>query len=43
MTNATVSEALDLGVNLFDNAEGYGDGGSEIALGIALRGRATRR
>ena len=38
-TNATVHEALDLGVNLFDNAEGYADGGSETALGIALKGR----
>jgi aryl-alcohol dehydrogenase-like predicted oxidoreductase len=39
VTNATVRGALDLGVNLYDNAEGYADGGSEVALGIALKGR----
>lgn len=39
VTNATVRAALDAGVNLFDNAEGYADGGSEVALGIALKGR----
>jgi aryl-alcohol dehydrogenase-like predicted oxidoreductase len=31
--------ALDLGVNLFDTAEGYGAGRSERVLGEALRGR----
>jgi len=32
-----VHRALDLGVNYFDNARGYGD--AEIKLGIALEGR----
>jgi aryl-alcohol dehydrogenase-like predicted oxidoreductase len=36
---ATIRTALDLGVNLFDTAEGYGDGYSEIVLGKALAGR----
>jgi aryl-alcohol dehydrogenase-like predicted oxidoreductase len=31
-----VSRALDLGVNVFDTAEGYGMGASELALGEAL-------
>jgi aryl-alcohol dehydrogenase-like predicted oxidoreductase len=31
--------ALDMGVNLFDTAEGYGAGRSERVLGEALRGR----
>lgn len=35
--------ALDLGINLFDTAEGYGaDGRSERVLGEALRGRRDR-
>ena len=34
-----VSAALDAGINLFDTAEGYGDGYSEAMLGRALRGR----
>jgi aryl-alcohol dehydrogenase-like predicted oxidoreductase len=34
-----VRRALDLGVNLFDTAEGYGDGHSERVLGEALAGR----
>ncbi len=34
-----VSAALDAGINLFDTAEGYGDGYSEEMLGRALRGR----
>ncbi|MFN8034791.1 MAG: aldo/keto reductase [Acidimicrobiia bacterium] len=34
-----VGRALDLGVNCFDTAEGYGMGASERALGKALRSR----
>jgi aryl-alcohol dehydrogenase-like predicted oxidoreductase len=34
-----VGTALDLGINLFDTAEGYGNGRSERMLGRALRGR----
>jgi aryl-alcohol dehydrogenase-like predicted oxidoreductase len=37
--DATVHAALDGGINLFDTAEGYGDGASEIALGKALGAR----
>jgi aryl-alcohol dehydrogenase-like predicted oxidoreductase len=36
---STVSAALDLGINLMDTAEAYGDGASEEVLGRALRGR----
>jgi aryl-alcohol dehydrogenase-like predicted oxidoreductase len=36
---ATVHAALDAGVNLFDTADSYGLGQSEIFLGKALRGR----
>jgi len=36
---ATVHAALDVGVNLFDTAEGYGGGASESVLGQALLGR----
>ena len=36
-----VGLALDAGVNLFDTAEGYGQGQSEQVLGAALR-RARR-
>lgn len=36
---ATIRTALDVGVNFFDTAEGYGDGYSEIVLGQALAGR----
>jgi len=36
---ATIKTALDVGVNFFDTAEGYGDGYSEIVLGQALAGR----
>ena len=35
----TVHKALDLGVNLFDTAEGYGAGHSEQVLGEALVGK----
>ncbi len=34
-----VAQALDLGVNYFDTAEGYNEGRSEEALGQALKGR----
>jgi len=34
-----VTRALDLGINCFDTAEGYGMGASERALGAALGGR----
>ena len=36
---ATVHAALDVGVNFFDTAEGYGSGYSEEVLGRALVGR----
>lgn len=36
---ATVSAALDCGINFFETAEGYGDGYSEEVLGRALQGR----
>lgn len=36
---ATIHTALDVGVNCFDTAEGYGDGYSEQVLGKALAGR----
>jgi aryl-alcohol dehydrogenase-like predicted oxidoreductase len=35
----SLRRAMDLGVNLFDTAEGYGSGRSEQVLGDALRGR----
>ena len=34
--NAAIGRALDLGINCFDTAEGYGMGASERALGEAL-------
>lgn len=34
-----INRALDLGINLFDTAEGYGHGASEKALGRALGSR----
>ncbi|HHU79057.1 MAG: aldo/keto reductase [Caldicoprobacterales bacterium] len=37
--NRVVSLALDMGINLFDTAEMYNNGASEISLGQALRGR----
>ncbi len=39
----TVRAAIDHGVNLFDNAEVYGDGRSEEMLGQALRGAQRDR
>ncbi len=38
----TVHAALDMGVNLFDTAEGYGRGKSEQVLGKALQGLRSR-
>jgi aryl-alcohol dehydrogenase-like predicted oxidoreductase len=35
---ATVHAALDSGINFFENAQGYGNGYSEEALGKALKG-----
>src|SRR5207245_4646527 len=37
--NRAVGRALDLGINCFDTAEGYGMGASERALGEALGSR----
>ncbi|MHB1295401.1 MAG: aldo/keto reductase [Anaerolineae bacterium] len=39
---ATIHAALDLGVNLLDTAEIYGDGASETVVGKALLGRRDR-
>ncbi|MBN1220621.1 MAG: aldo/keto reductase [Anaerolineae bacterium] len=39
---ATVHAALDVGINFFDTAEGYGSGHSEIMLGQALVGRRDK-
>jgi aryl-alcohol dehydrogenase-like predicted oxidoreductase len=36
---AVADAALDAGINFFDTAEGYNEGRSEEALGIALKGR----
>lgn len=36
---AVAHAALDAGINFFDTAEGYNEGRSEEALGIALKGR----
>jgi len=36
---ATVSTAIQAGINFFENAHGYGNGYSEEVLGKALRGR----
>jgi len=35
---ATIHTALEIGINFFDNAPGYGDGYSEEVLGKALQG-----
>lgn len=37
--NEVVARSLELGMNFFDTAEGYNDGQSEVALGVALRGK----
>ena len=39
---ATVDRALDLGIDFFDTADGYGDGKSEQFLGAAFKGRRDR-
>ena len=39
---ATIEAALDAGIDLFDTAEGYGDGYSEELLGRVLYGRRQR-
>src|SRR5438093_3817182 len=38
----TIGRALELGVTLFDTAQGYGFGSAERLLGEALWGRARR-
>jgi aryl-alcohol dehydrogenase-like predicted oxidoreductase len=38
-TRAVVDAAIDEGITLFDTAESYGDGESEVMLGKALKGR----
>jgi len=40
--DAVVGGALEAGVNLFDTAEGYNGGDSEISLGRALKGRRQK-
>jgi aryl-alcohol dehydrogenase-like predicted oxidoreductase len=39
---ATLDRALDLGIDFFDTADGYGDGKSEQFLGTAFKGRRDR-
>ena len=39
---ASIHRALELGINLFDTAQGYGFGTAERMLGEALRDRARR-
>jgi aryl-alcohol dehydrogenase-like predicted oxidoreductase len=41
-STATIQRALELGITLFDTAQGYGFGAAERLLGEALRGRARR-
>jgi aryl-alcohol dehydrogenase-like predicted oxidoreductase len=41
-TAAVVEAALDAGITLFDTAESYGGGDSEVFLGRALEGRRDR-
>jgi uncharacterized protein len=38
-TNEIVSEAIDAGINFFDNAWDYHDGESEERVGQALKGK----
>jgi myo-inositol catabolism protein IolS len=38
----TVAAAIDAGINLFDTAELYGDGNSEVVLGKILQGKRDR-
>ena len=39
---ATLERALDLGIDFFDTADGYGDGKSEQFLGAAFKGKRNR-
>lgn len=39
---ATIHHCLDVGINLLDSAEGYGDGHSEVLVGKALKGRREK-
>jgi aryl-alcohol dehydrogenase-like predicted oxidoreductase len=39
---ATLERALDLGIDFFDTADGYGDGKSEQFLGAAFKGKRDR-
>ncbi len=39
---ATIHHCLDVGINLLDTAEGYGDGHSETLIGKALNGRRDK-
>ncbi len=39
---ALIHRAEELGINLIDTAEGYGDGHSETLTGKALKGRRER-
>jgi len=41
-SRTTIHRALELGINLFDTAQGYGFGAAERLLGEALRQRARR-
>jgi hypothetical protein len=41
-SRAVVGRALELGINFFDTAQGYGFGAAEQLLGDAIRGRARR-
>ncbi len=38
----TIATAIDCGINLFDTAEGYGDGYSEEVVGKALQGKRDK-
>ncbi len=40
--NNVVSQALDIGLNLFDTAEMYNNGDSEVSLGEALKGKRNK-
>jgi uncharacterized protein len=39
---AVIARAIDLGVNYFDTARGYGEGNSERITGAALKGRRNK-